>query len=620
MKQIAETSPIVASNGLTSSVMGIDPVNAARLTKFLRDSIYSDKVLAVVREYLCNAKDEHVKFDIKSPVKTGIRREGSDYEFFVRDFALGLNESDIREIFGQYGSSTKRDNNSQVGQFGVGSGSGHSYSDTFFITSHHDGLKSSYSCVLGGDKDSVSVGHIYKINECPTTESGIEVVVPVKSSDIYNFSNKIKTFVQLSPDNISADILGQEILPIKPSLETKLGNYNMRVLEYNEHFGNGLYFQMGGNTYKTESFVGTNGGKIKEGHIIVIDIPIGDCSVTLSRESFEETKKNDEVFAEIETLVQDFVTQDMIQFKDKKVIDLVGDSLAGLKKFESDAFSYMIGDIYSDCWDFVSSIRLQGTGTQMMQNGKPVCIVIPANGISEHWKDKVTNHLITENLSAYVAHKTSYKSGDVDAAFYVLCARRVKYAKVARDSKRFAVKTGGRSYGTLNALEFFNRVSIDCGWGFTATNEKEASDFMANKKANVKDRHNLDYLRISKTSGSYKQWSTQSSKLFDAIVALGFVEDGSQEHRAIRDRIYKEEQEKERKQNLVRKAKKTWVAISPRLQTAYLKEKNAERVAKFWSAVMSENSLRGKILSNYEESYHKSRLERHELRRILKLV
>lgn len=620
MKQAAETSPIVASTGMTSSVMGIDPKHAARITKYLRDSIYSDKVRAVVHELIANALDEHRKYHVAAPVQTGIRNNGSSYSFYVRDFAKGLSEKDVREVFGMYANSTKLQNNNQQGCFGIGSKSFHSYTDTFFVDSHFEGVKKTYACALGGDEMNVSVGHIYQVGEEPSNETGLEVYGDVKSSDLSNFSNKIRDFVRVSPDNIVADIIGESVEPIKPSFETKLGNYNMRVLKYDSHPYPKLFFQMGGNTYLQSDFHGNSGGRIKDNHIVVIDIPIGGCSVTLSRESFEQTSQNTAVLNEIETLLQDFVTQDMIQFKDKKVIDLVGDSLAGLKKFESDAFSYMIGDIYSDCWDFVSSIRLQGTGTQMMQNGKPVCIVIPANGIREHWKYKVANHLITENLSAYVAHKTSYKSGDVDAAFHVLCARRVKYAKVARDSKRFAVKTGGRSYGTLNALEFFNRVSIDCGWGFTATNEKEAADFMANKKANVKDRHSLDYLRISKTSGNYKQWSTQSSKLFDAIVALGFVEDGGREDNAIRDCIYKAEQERDRKQNLVRKAKKTWVAISPRLQTAYLKEKNAERVAKFWSAVMSENSLRGKILSNYEESYHKSRLERHELRRILKLV
>jgi hypothetical protein len=620
MKQAAETSPIVASNGLTSSVMGIDPANAARLTKFLRDSIYSDKVLAVVREYLCNAKDEHVKFDIKRPVETGIRNESSDYEFFVRDFAMGLSEQDVREIFGQYGSSTKRDNNSQVGQFGVGSGSGHSYSDTFFITSYHNGLKSSYSCVLGGDKDNVSVGHIYKINECPTAESGIEVVVPVKPADLSNFSNKIRDFVSVSPDNIVADIIGESVEPIKPSFEIKLGNYNMRVLEDSKQRFETLLFQMGGNTYRESDFYGHSGGQIKDGHIVVIDIPIGDCSVTLSRESFEQTSKNTLVFDEIEKLMQEYVANDMIQFKDKKILDLVGDSLSGLKKYESEAFSYLAQDIYSDCWDFVKSISLQGTGSPMMQNGKPVCIVIPKNGIRAHWKDKVANHLKTENLSAYVAQHGNYSSGEVDKAFHVVCARKVKYAKIARDGKRYVFKTGSRSFGTFSPLEFFNAVSDKLNWGIVAANQKEAVDFMTKKKADANYSSDLGALRISQSAGTYKLWSTQSMKMIDAVVALGFVADGGPEDRAIIDRIHKEQQEETRKRNMFSKAKKTWVVLSPLLQKAYNKEKNAEKVSKFWSIVMKEDSLRGKILSACEESYCRPRLERHELRRILKLV
>jgi hypothetical protein len=620
MKQAAETSPIVASTGMTSSVMGIDPKHAARITKYLRDSIYSDKVRAVVHELIANALDEHRKYHVAAPVQTGIRNNGSGYSFYVRDFAKGLSEKDVREVFGMYANSTKLENNNQQGCFGIGSKSFHSYTDTFFVDSHFEGFKKTYACALGGDEMNVSVGHIYQVGEEPSNETGLEVYGDVKSSDLSNFSNKIRDFVSVSPDNIVADIIGESVEPIKPSFETKLGNYNMRVLEDSKQRFAKLLFQMGGNTYQESDFYGNSGGRIKDGYIVVIDIPIGDCSVTLSRESFEQTSKNTLVFEEIEKLMQEYVEQDMIQFKDKKVIDLVGDALSGLKNYESEAFRYLASDIYSDCWEFVRSVSLQGTGTQMMQNGKPVCIVIPRNGIPDHWRDKVANHLKTENLSAYVARNGNYSSGEVDKAFHIVCARKVKYAKVARDGKRYVVKTGGRSFGTFSALEFFNAVSDKLNWGIVAANEKEAVDFMTKKKADIVSRNDIDYLRVSQSAGMHKQWSTQSGKMIDAVVALGFIEDGGHEDRAIRDRIYKKEEEETRKRNMFSKAKKTWVVLSPLLQKAYNKEKNAEKVSNFWSMVMKEDSLRGKILSACEESYCRPRLERHELRRILKLV
>ena len=126
MKQTAETSPIVASTGMTSSVMGIDQKHAARITKYLRDSIYSDKVRAVVHELIANALDEHRKYRVASPVQTGIRNNGSGYSFYVRDFAKGLSEKDVREVFGMYANSTKLENNNQQGCFGIGSKSFHS--------------------------------------------------------------------------------------------------------------------------------------------------------------------------------------------------------------------------------------------------------------------------------------------------------------------------------------------------------------------------------------------------------------------------------------------------------------------------------------------------------------
>lgn len=618
MKQSAETSPIVASTGMTSSVMGIDPKHAARITKYLRDSIYSDKVRAVVHELIANALDEHRKYDVAKPVQTGIRNSDSGYIFYVRDFAKGLSEKDVREVFGMYANSTKLDNNNQQGCFGIGSKSFHSYTDTFFVDSHFEGVKKTYACALGGDEMNVSVGHIYQVNEEPTNETGLEVYGEVKSVDISDFSNKIRGFVSVSPDNISADILGQEILPIKPSFQTKLGNYNMRVLEY---FSNEkLYLQMGGNTYQKLHFSGDVGGTIKDGHVVVIDIPIGDCSVTLSRESFEETRKNKEILSEIETLLQNYVTKDMSQFKDKKILDLVGDALSGLRKYESEAFAYFAQDIYSDCWDFVKSINIQGFGAKMIQNDKPVCVVMPTNGILAHWKEKVVNHFKSENLSCYVAQRDKFTSPEIHQTFHIVCARKLKYAKAARDSKRYTVKTGKRNFGIFNSLEFFNAVAAQLTWNIVANNEKEATDFMTTKKTSVTSKHHVDYLRICQSAGNYKQWSTQSNKLFAAIIALGFIGEGSAEDRAICDRLDKIVHEAHRKESLVRNAKKKWFTIHPRIQAAYQKEKNASRVSKFWCAVMSEDSLRSKILCAYENSYGNLKLERKDLRRILKLV
>ena len=45
------TTPTIVSEGLESSVMGINANKIAMLSRILRDSIYSDKIGGCVREY-----------------------------------------------------------------------------------------------------------------------------------------------------------------------------------------------------------------------------------------------------------------------------------------------------------------------------------------------------------------------------------------------------------------------------------------------------------------------------------------------------------------------------------------------------------------------------------------
>ena len=98
MKTATKQTPVIASEELTGSLMGMDAKGMDMATYFFRDKIYSDKIMAVVREYVCNAIDEHKKFGIDKPVEYGIK----DGKFFVRDFANGLSEDGVRKIFGMY--------------------------------------------------------------------------------------------------------------------------------------------------------------------------------------------------------------------------------------------------------------------------------------------------------------------------------------------------------------------------------------------------------------------------------------------------------------------------------------------------------------------------------------
>ena len=118
---------------------GISLKDSAHLMTILRDAVYSDKVLAVLREYGANAWDAHRsvgKMDLPIKVTLPTREEPT---LCVRDYGPGLSHSDVFEVFTQYGASSKRQDDVTVGSFGIGSKSGFAYADSFTIVSRHAG-------------------------------------------------------------------------------------------------------------------------------------------------------------------------------------------------------------------------------------------------------------------------------------------------------------------------------------------------------------------------------------------------------------------------------------------------------------------------------------------------
>src|SRR3990172_3941988 len=94
----------IASDDLKAekTIMGMSMKGMEMAQYFLRDKIYSDKVLAVIREYISNAYDEHTKHNIDQNIDVTLATVNNEHRWSVRDYALGLNEHDIRNVFAMY--------------------------------------------------------------------------------------------------------------------------------------------------------------------------------------------------------------------------------------------------------------------------------------------------------------------------------------------------------------------------------------------------------------------------------------------------------------------------------------------------------------------------------------
>ena len=187
----------VESQGIKDSVsFGIKESGFAHIFNVLRNQLYSDKILAVVREYSCNAVDAHVaagKGDV--PIKVTLPNRLNP-NLSIRDYGDALDDNDIQNIYAFYGESTKRNTNDQVGMLGIGSKSAFAYGDNFVINSYLNGKKHTYNAFI----DPSQVGQISKLDVSDTDEeNGIEIVVPVRDGDADEFVSKAQLLFKYFP-------------------------------------------------------------------------------------------------------------------------------------------------------------------------------------------------------------------------------------------------------------------------------------------------------------------------------------------------------------------------------------------------------------------------------------
>lgn len=206
MRLVQEDRQIVRSEDMKEMSFGISLNDTSHILGILRDRLYTNKILAVIREYATNALDAnvdngkaHVPIEIKVPT-------AYNTTFAVRDFGKGLSEDDVRTIYTQYGASTKRNSNSSIGQLGIGCKSGFAYTDSFTIISYHGGLKTVYTAYLDED----GTGKIARLSSEPSSENtGLEVSMSVIGRDLREFQDTIRSVVQYfspTPEFIGAKL------------------------------------------------------------------------------------------------------------------------------------------------------------------------------------------------------------------------------------------------------------------------------------------------------------------------------------------------------------------------------------------------------------------------------
>ena len=202
--------------------------------QILSSGLYTDPVMAIVRELSCNAYDAHVAANNADvPFEIHLPNELEPF-LSIKDYGVGLSDEDIqgavvpvmREndngeivettdnngntvtartggLYTTYFDSTKTNSNDFIGALGLGSKSPFSYSEAFEVISRHEGKKRTYAIFLN-EEGIPSVALMGMINT--DEHSGLEVKITIKKEDFYKFKAKTATALTYFP--IKPKIIG----------------------------------------------------------------------------------------------------------------------------------------------------------------------------------------------------------------------------------------------------------------------------------------------------------------------------------------------------------------------------------------------------------------------------
>ena len=246
----------------------------------LSDKLYQDKELAVVREYISNAYDIHVRTGNLVPCEINIP-DKINPNFEVRDFGTGLSEEDIYRLFCTYFASNKNETNEQIGGFGLGCKSGFAYSESFSVTSWFNGVKTNYIMTKIGNTPTCITGKSYPSDE----PSGLKISIPV------NESFRIPRLVPDVLDGFPRWFIPPQIRSNLPA-ESLVERYLKKNKNFNTEGDDIIYgnFKLRNPLAHKISFTGThfNISSYYQGNLC---FKVGEIDVTPSREQIELTDK-----------------------------------------------------------------------------------------------------------------------------------------------------------------------------------------------------------------------------------------------------------------------------------------------------------------------------------------
>lgn len=191
------------------------------MAHILSRDLYQDPVQSPMRELILNATDSHLEAGYDGPIHIWLPSTW-DETFYVRDFGIGIPPEDFKRIYLAFGTTTRDNNNTVHGGFGLGCKSPLAFTTSFTVESYYEGIKRTY--VIYYDCDNKPSCDL--LSEEPSDEPrGIKVqYTTVSSSDWSQFVLAAENLLKRIPPE-KYKIVGSEnikdVLKIVPITDFK---------------------------------------------------------------------------------------------------------------------------------------------------------------------------------------------------------------------------------------------------------------------------------------------------------------------------------------------------------------------------------------------------------------
>jgi hypothetical protein len=472
MKLIEKPINVVESDKFESVSFGIKQSGLPYIFNILRNQLYSNKPLAVLREIACNAQDANIEANSKRSIEVKLPTK-LDPTLTIRDFGNGLSADDIKNLYCFYGESTKRNNNSAIGYYGIGKFAPFSYGDNFVLISFHKGVKTTYNAFI----DETKIGKIVKLKEEKSSEpSGVMISVPIREDDTQIFLNTaINLFKHFKNKPVIKGASKDELAKIynrKPVFEGKNWRY---YAEKGDYYSRSNSFAVMGVGYDID----TSDVDFKDDDLeslcnqgFEVDFELGELDITASRESLEYTDK----------------TKKAIKAKFKKVKQEIAESISN--QFKNSDNIYDVKALYQEVFGTYGSL---GYIVRSSLNNKI------------QWNGKVINDQVLPFGQTIIK---KIETGDIVVRFYQKSRRSSKLVSEAENSRFVCEKshkvlindTGSNQGVTFRLATLWNQLGDEIDGAYVVTTKTDADKNTFDKELGLVEKNYLklsDYEKIS---------------------------------------------------------------------------------------------------------------------------